>query len=79
MGRGGYLGIRGYRGLAVVDVATIGRSDSLLEQGPTWWDMVKWGLNCNYIPIHFFGGVWYGIHRVIDNNVIWLLAWCIAC
>ena len=34
MGRGGYLGIRGYRGLAVVDVATIGRSDSLLEQGP---------------------------------------------
>ena len=63
MGRGGYLGIRGYRGLAVVDVATIGRSDSLLEQGPhIWWDMVKWGLNCNYIPIHFFGGVWYGIH-----------------
>ena len=34
MGRGGYLGIRGYRGLAVVDVATIGRSDSLLEHGP---------------------------------------------
>ena len=34
MGRGGYLGIRGYRGLAVVDVATIGRPDSLLEHGP---------------------------------------------
>ena len=34
MGRGGYLGIRGYRGLAVVDVATIGESDSLLEHGP---------------------------------------------
>ena len=82
MGRGGYLGIRGYRGLAVVDVATIGRSDSLLEQLSMvliWWDIVKWGFNCNYIPIHFFGGVWYGIHRVIDNNVIWLLVWCIAC
>ena len=34
MGGGGYLGIRGYRGLAVVDVATIGESDSLLEHGP---------------------------------------------
>ena len=72
MGRGGYLGIRGYRGLAVVDVATIGESDSLLEHGP---HMVGYGEVGFELQLHtnsFFW--WYGIHRVIDNNVIWLLA-----
>ena len=62
MGRGGYLGIRGYRGLAVVDVATIGESDSLLEHGP---HMVGYGEVGFELQLHtnsFFGGVWYGIH-----------------
>ena len=83
MGGGGYLGIRGYRGLAVVDVATIGESDSLLEHGP---HMVGYGEVGFELQLHtnsFFRWcmVWYTyiLHREIDNNVIWLLVWCTAC
>ena len=61
MGRGGYLGIRGYQGLALVDVATIGRSDSLLEQGPRMVGYGEVGFELQLHTNSFFRWcmVWY--------------------
>ena len=59
MGGGGYLGIRGYRGLAVVDVATIGRSDSLLEQGPHMVGYGEVGFDIAITYQFIFLVVWY--------------------